>query len=1390
MAVSGEEEQSAGASHSRTDPRPNGTHYLAKRVLSGSAILHAVSGHIRSPSSLDVVFGKETSLELASIGDDDGVVRSICDQTVFGIVKDLAVLKWNASVRESTPKTEGKDLLVVLSDSGKLSFLSFCSEMHRFFALNHVQLSPPGNPRFQLGRMLAVDPNGCFIAVSAYDDRFALFPVSKSAGDNIVEEKICYPAEETSNARDTPGTYMRGTIWSICFLGTDYVSNEGYSALLAIIMRRKGNSRNELFLFGCDLRIRFICLISHCSDPGPLLCNISAIPHLSGFALLFRMGDMLLVDLRDPHNICSVHRVNFSSIPCEIEEESLVEEPCRGIDVDEEGIYNVAASALLELRDSGDDMVGDDDPMITDSGSGKVAHTSKYVVSWSWEPVRSTCSKLIICLDTGELHIIEIISDIGVQVNLSECLYNSLPCKMLLWVNAGLIAGLVDMGDGLVLMLEHGKLLYKSPIQNIAPILDISVGDNHDEKQDQMFACCGMAPEGSIRIIKRGISVEELLRTPPIYQGVTGTWTLRMKGSDPYHSFLVLSFVEETRVLSVGLSFIDITDASGFQPDACTLACGLVADGLLVQIHKAEVRLCLPTTCAHPEGISLSEPICTSWRPDKLSISLGAVGQKFIIVATSNPCLLFLLGIRSTSSYHHEIYEIQHVKLQHEVSCISIPRESINHELLASKVKILNKNTQVCLQNKAEIGITFVIGTHKPAVELLSFVPEEGLKVLAIGNISINNAFGIPVNGCIPEDVRLVSVDRFYVLSGLRNGMMLRYEWPAASPVALSEQSRKSHYETSYFSKMSTPSPSAAVTYSFGNLMKADDSKPVYLQLIAIRRIGITPAVLVPVHDLLDADIIVLSDRPWLLHSARHSLAYSSISFQSATHVTPVCSGDCPNGILFVADSSLHLLEMVHTKRLNVHKISVGGTPRKVLYHRESKTLLVMRTGLSGIYSSDICRVDPLSGAMLQKFRCERGETAKCMQIVRVGNKEVLVVGTSLFSGKAIMPSGEAESAKGRLIVLSLESPKCSSDDGMICTSNFSPYISQICSPSGETVGHATEQLSSSRMSSSPDDMTTDVVKVEETETANLRLLFQVQLPGVVLSVCSYLDSYFLASAGNMVNVFGFLNDNPQRLRKFAMAKTRFTVTCLTSLYTRIVVGDCRDGILFYSYHEDLRKLEQLYSDPVQRLVADCALTDMETVVVSDRRGNISVLSCTHHLEGNESPEKNLMLNSSFYLGETVMCIKKGSFSHKQPLDDSNDSDGAGRVFQSACNSIMATTLLGSVVILIPITSKEFELLDTVQDRLVVHPLTCPVLGNDLKEFRGRGTLGGPTMLDGDMLAQFLELTRIQQEAVLAPPPGWLSSRALISASHHAPVPPVSVSEVVRVLERVHYALN
>ncbi|KAK4762165.1 hypothetical protein SAY87_030049 [Trapa incisa] len=1272
----------------------------------------------------------------------------------------------------------GKDLLVVISDSGKLSFLTFHNEMNRFFPVTHVQLSDPGNSRCQLGRMLTIDS-------SAYEDQLALFSLSVSAGSNIIDQKLFYPKQnqgEAGTGNSIQKTSICGTIWSMCFISHDPIKN--CDVVLAVILNRRKSFLNELLLLGWDVKGHDLHLLSQFVETGPLALSIVEVPHLFGFSFLFRTGDVLLMDLRHVHSPCCVCRTSLNLLAPAVEELDFVEEPSSGPDIaiDDEGLFNDAACALLKLRDH--------DPMCIDNDSTNVQSIGRFVCTWSWEPEKFRRPRMVFCLDTGELFMMEVSFEYdGYKVNLSESLHKGLLCKELLWLDGGYLAAIVEMGDGIILKLDHGKLTSVSLIQNIAPILDLSRTDFHDEKQDQMFVSCGVATEGSLRIVCNGIYVEKLLRTAPIYQGVTSTWTMKMKLTDSYHSFLVLSFVEETRVLSVGLSFTDVTDSVGFQPDVCTLASGLFSDGLLIQIQQNAVRLCLPTKTAHPDGIPLSSPVCTSWLSRSTNISMGAVGRYFIVVSTSNPCVLVILGVRLLSPYSYEIFELQHLCLQNEVSCISIPQ--IFFEQKMSLAINMGVNHTANLPSGVHIESTFVIGTHKPSVEVLCLFPDSGLRIIASGAISLSNTAEAAISSCIPQDVRLVLVDRLYVISGLRNGMLLRFEWPMASWVLSSEIFLSRSSMSSYSAKseravsgMKTSNSFSPRTSSVNLVVDVEESRATNLQLIATRQIGITPVFLAPLSDALDADIIALSDRPWLLQTSRHGLSYTSISFQPSTHVTPVCSAECPNGVLFVAENSLHLVEMVHSKRLNVQKVHIGGTPRKVLYHRESRLLLVLRTDLSNdTCLSDICCVDPHNGTVLSTFKLEPDEIAKSMELVKVGNDLVVVAGTTLSAGPAIMPSGEAESAKGRLIVLYLEQSR-NLDGTSVTLCSKAGLSSQLTSRPCEMVDYAAEHHSGSSFCSSPDDASTDGIKIEENGAWQLRLAYSTIWPGMVLAICPYLDRYFLASAGNFFYICSFVNDNPQKVKRLAVSRTWFMITSLRSFSSRIAVGDCRDGILFYSYREDARKLEHDYCDPSQRLVADCTLMDINTAVVSDRKGSIAVLSCPDRAEDNASPESNLTLSCSYYMGEIAMSIKKGSLTYKLP---SEDDPRASVIMNSTQNVIIATTLLGSIIILIPISREEYQLLQAVQAKLAIHPLTCPVLGNDHSEFRSRENMvATPKMLDGDMLGQFLELTSMQQEAILSLP---LFSPETVKLSSQ-PYTPISVNQVVQLLERVHYALS
>ncbi|MCO5592813.1 hypothetical protein L7F22_046816 [Adiantum nelumboides] len=1563
--------------------------YLAKCILKSSVVLQAVHGHIRSPTTLDIVFGKlyenplyswglniqcymypgvqvgsvelfisieplvlvcikerdvkssqgvpsqnvrarnhspsischvsddllpssavletsaksrepwqkaETSLELVVLS-EDGVVQSLCEQPVFGKIKNLKVLPWNEQQRSFHPQTHGKDLLVITSDSGKMSFLTFCVELHRFLAVAHVQISQPGNARRELGSFLAVESRGQAIAVSALEDKIAIYPTSIIAGNNIVEKRITYPRESWEKGEHTT---LCGTVWSMAFVpgsaapGATDSNNKDATVVLIVLVHRKGAIQNELLILSCDMTERSIQLsrFSPISPPGPLAYLISDVPAAPGLAILFRYGDILLLKVNSTGSVCVTSSVQLPSISS-----SSHEKPGPG-GGDDDGSCNEAVSALLELVSRAESTMQQPtegtEPMPSACIKAEEMDEtlSPLVCAWAWSLDAPTKSSLMLSMDTGELfllHLVHIFAS-DFHLSLSDCLYHSPPLKDLLWMKDGFIAALGEMGDGQVLQLKDGCIDRRSTIENISPTLDFSLVDYHNERQDQMFACAGAREEGSLRVVRNGVSVEKLISTGPLYEGVTGSWTMKFCREDAFHSFLVLSFVEETRVLSVGLSFNDITDDVGFNSLACTLACGWIEDGWVAQVCINEVRICAPTTVAHPKGLNCLLPLSTCWMPSgNANISLGAVSFKRVILATSRPGLLLMLGLRSNDDAGlQELVLLQQCIIEAELSCISIPQEeeSVPIPLPPAIVGLLEKNSENSLPSGIEVGKVFVVGTHKPSVEVLSMVPGDKFTVLAVGHISLINTMETALSGCVPEDVRLVLFDRPYILAGLRNGMLLRFEWPMsgtvtglpASLMSCRTLSEVSQMESSSFCEEHiTWSRPVRVLPKIGEQRKQNAVfHPTQLHLIAVRRMGVSPVSLIPLQTSLRADVIALGDRPWLLQTARHSerIACTSISFQPSTHGTAVKSKDCTKGVLFVADRSLHLVEMEHSKRLNVERLTLGSTPRKIVYHGESKTLLVMRSDWCGHlhgYVSDICCIDPVSGLSMFSYRFDHTETPKCMQLCKIGSEHLLLVGTGLTTGKAIMANGEPDGAKGRLIVFQLL-PKQGVVNSDTMPASEHDFVSE--KPGGQTF----------------------------VEGEGLKIIFRshVQLSGVVLAVAPYLDQYVLACAGNNLSCLGFSPDGFHRLKRYDSVKTRFVITCMAVNLGRIAVGDCRDGISLYTYQEYESKLEQLYCDPMRRLVADCTLVDQNTAMVTDRHGNFSVLSCGKLSEDSSSPERNLISRCWYHMGEVMLSISKGHQTHEvgessrppqtedeifrtqlvtavamftqvmqnprfmallqppppsqsignkkqksepakaqpqeevagtpvlqavpvqpatfqQPIAGCNGqgsdlqamqqgslaykvlledniktcNKGITREYQFSDSSVIASTLLGSVVVFVRLTREEYELLDAVQNRLALYPLTSPLLGNNHAKFRGRGCPAGAyKVLDGDMLGQFLELTSSQQRSVLADQPGSESLSTHNSNLNWSSKGVLSVEEVLRLLDLVHNSLT
>lgn len=81
---------------------------------------------------------------------------------------------------------------------------------------------------------------------------------------------------------------------------------------------------------------------------------------------------------------------------------------------------------------------------------------------------------------------------------------------------------------------------------SLAPILDFAVQDMDRAGQGQLVMCCGTLRDGSLRVVRNGIGLNELNCVE--LAGIRGVWALRPGWRDAYDRLLVMAFVGETRV--------------------------------------------------------------------------------------------------------------------------------------------------------------------------------------------------------------------------------------------------------------------------------------------------------------------------------------------------------------------------------------------------------------------------------------------------------------------------------------------------------------------------------------------------------------------------------------------------------------------------------------------------------------------------------------------------------------------------------------------------------------------------------------------------------------------------------------------------------------------------
>ncbi|RQM27715.1 hypothetical protein B5M09_002429 [Aphanomyces astaci] len=198
---------------------------------------------------------------------------------------------------------------------------------------------------------------------------------------------------------------------------------------------------------------------------------------------------------------------------------------------------------------------------------------------------------------------------------------------------------------------------------NVGPIVDFVVMDLDRQGQGQVVTCSGAYKDGSLRIVRNGIGINELAAAE--LPGIKGMWPLRPTFASQQDTLLVQSFVNEVRVLGFATSDNDEVelaeqDVPGLA-NTKTLICRNVVGDLWLQVTEHQVGLVSAATLQR----------VASWSPPSAQrITVAAANPTQVVVALSGGVLVYFdisNVVLSTT-----LVATAQTKLPHEIACLDI----------------------------------------------------------------------------------------------------------------------------------------------------------------------------------------------------------------------------------------------------------------------------------------------------------------------------------------------------------------------------------------------------------------------------------------------------------------------------------------------------------------------------------------------------------------------------------------------------------------------------------------------------------------------------------------------------------------------------------------------
>lgn len=202
---------------------------------------------------------------------------------------------------------------------------------------------------------------------------------------------------------------------------------------------------------------------------------------------------------------------------------------------------------------------------------------------------------------------------------------------------------------------------------NLGPISDMCLVDLEKQGQGQLVTCSGHMKDGTLRIIRNGIGLNE--KSSIDLANIRGVWSLKLGKKQRKINYLLITFIIDSFLWHCedDGDFTNCIESDGFDRSHRTILSANVSHDLVIQVTTSAIRVISAETME----------LMTSWTlPSQRGIFKVSYSQDLVICADGN--LLYVFKIQPD-----KLELLREITLHAEVACIDLNPILPTHQLLS-----------------------------------------------------------------------------------------------------------------------------------------------------------------------------------------------------------------------------------------------------------------------------------------------------------------------------------------------------------------------------------------------------------------------------------------------------------------------------------------------------------------------------------------------------------------------------------------------------------------------------------------------------------------------------------------------------------------------------------